>query len=80
MGVPNRGLRQSILQRPGVVLWAKPWPLPNGFITTAHNKVCVKVEIDPDAIQKRPADSRGRVYLGAEYANKQVEVVVLDHE
>jgi len=40
----------------------------------------VKVEIDPDDVQKRPADERGRVYLGTEYANAQVEVVVLDHE
>ena len=40
----------------------------------------MKVEIDPDDIQKRPADDRGRVYLGSEYANKSVEVVVLDDE
>ena len=38
----------------------------------------VKPEIDPDDIQKRPADDRGRVYLGPEYADKTVEVVVLN--
>lgn len=40
----------------------------------------MKVEIDPDDVQKRPTDDRGRVYLGKEYANAQVEVVVLNHD
>jgi hypothetical protein len=45
-----------------------------------NNRTGVKVEIDPDDIQKRPTDDRGRVYLGSEYANSNVEVVVLDYE
>jgi len=54
--------------------------LPTTFINTAHLWDSVEVNIDPDNIQKRPADDRGRVYLGSEYADKTVEVVVLDYE
>jgi hypothetical protein len=54
--------------------------LPNNFKLVAHKTVLVKVEIDPEDIQKRPTDDRGRVYLGSEFANKTVEVVVLDHD
>lgn len=38
----------------------------------------MKVEIDPDDVKKRTTDDRGRVYLGTEYANVDVEVVVLN--
>lgn len=37
----------------------------------------MKVEVDPDDVDKLKADDRGRVYLGSEYANKEVEVAVL---
>ena len=40
----------------------------------------MKVEIDPDSVVKRTTDGRGRIYLGSEYANKTVEVAVLDEE
>lgn len=40
----------------------------------------MEVDVDPDDIKKRATDDRGRVYLGSEYANKQVEVVVLGYE
>ena len=38
----------------------------------------MKVDVDPDDIQKRTTDDRGRVYLGTEYANSEVELAVLD--
>jgi len=38
----------------------------------------MKVDVDPDDIQKASTDDRGRVYLGPEYANSEVEVAVLD--
>lgn len=38
------------------------------------------VEVDPDDVQKITADDRGRVYLGPEYANQEVEVAVLADE
>lgn len=40
----------------------------------------MEVDVDPDDITKRPTDDRGRVYLGSEYANTNVEVVVLAHD
>lgn len=38
----------------------------------------MQVEIDPTDVQKLSTDDRGRVYLGTEYANRTVEVAVLD--
>lgn len=39
----------------------------------------MKVDVDPDDVQKLDADGRGRVYLGTEYADMDgVEVAVLD--
>lgn len=40
----------------------------------------MRVEVDPDDVHVLTADDRGRVYLGTEYANKTVEVAVLDDE
>lgn len=38
----------------------------------------MKVEVDPDDIQKLNSDGRGRVYLGSEYADlENIEVAVL---
>jgi len=38
----------------------------------------MKVDVDPDDIQKRTTDDRGRVYLGPEYADNTVTVAILD--
>lgn len=38
----------------------------------------MNVEIDPDDVTKATTDDRGRIYLGPEYANTEVEVAVLD--
>jgi len=39
----------------------------------------MKVEIDPDDVQKLDADERGRVYLGSEFADADnIEVAVLN--
>ena len=40
----------------------------------------MKVHIDPDDVIKKGTDDRGRIYLGSEYANKTVEVAVLDSD
>jgi len=41
----------------------------------------VEIEVDPDDIvKKKKADDRGRVTLGAEYADKTVRVAVLEVE
>lgn len=40
----------------------------------------VEIEIDPEDIVKKKADDRGRVTLGAEYADKTVRVAVLEVE
>lgn len=40
----------------------------------------MKVDVDPSDVQTLTTDDRGRVYLGAEYANSTVEVAVLDGE
>jgi len=40
----------------------------------------MKVVIDPDDVKKLNADSRGRVYLGSEYADMDnIEVAVLNN-
>jgi len=36
------------------------------------------VKVDPEDILKQPTDNRGRIYLGSEYANKTVEIAVLE--
>jgi len=38
----------------------------------------MKVHVDPDDIQERPADERGRIYLGSDFADKTVEIAVLE--
>lgn len=41
----------------------------------------MKVEIDPDDIQKLSSDDRGRVYLGSEFADlDEIEVAILNAE
>jgi len=35
------------------------------------------VKVDPDDVQELTTDSRGRVYLGSEYADTTVEVAVV---
>lgn len=37
----------------------------------------MKVDVDPDDVDTLTADDRGRVYLGPEYAEEEVEVAVL---
>jgi hypothetical protein len=36
------------------------------------------VQVDPDDVQTLTTDDRGRVYLGSEYANSEVQVAVVD--
>jgi len=38
------------------------------------------MNVDADDIQTNETDDRGRIYLGTEYANKQVTVAVVDVE
>jgi len=38
----------------------------------------MKVEINPDDADVYKADSRGRINLGTDYGDKEVEVAVLD--
>jgi hypothetical protein len=38
----------------------------------------MKVHVSPDSVQERSADGRGRVNLGTEFADKRVEVAVLE--
>lgn len=38
----------------------------------------MNVELSPDDVQILTTDERGRVYLGTEYADSEVEVAVLD--
>lgn len=38
----------------------------------------MRVDVDPNDVQKLNTDDRGRVYLGSEYADQEVEVAVLD--
>lgn len=40
----------------------------------------MKVYITKDDIVEATTDDRGRVYLGTEYANQDVEVAVLNNE
>jgi hypothetical protein len=40
----------------------------------------MKVEVSATDIQERTADGRGRVTLGAEYADKNVTVAVIEIE
>lgn len=40
----------------------------------------MKVEISKDDIIDKSTDDRGRITLGSEYANKEVEVAVLSEE
>jgi len=40
----------------------------------------MQVEVDATDIEERQADDRGRVTLGAEYADKTVTVAVLEVE
>jgi len=45
----------------------------------AVGKLCsVKVEIDPSELVERGTDDRGRLYLGSEYANQNVKVLIID--
>jgi hypothetical protein len=37
----------------------------------------VKVEVDPDDVDKYQADDRGRINLGIEYGGREVEVAIL---
>jgi hypothetical protein len=38
----------------------------------------MRVHVRPEDVQVCKADSRGRVYLGPEYADAEIEVAVLD--
>lgn len=38
----------------------------------------MKIVVKSEDVQELKTDDRGRVYLGSEYANKEVEVAVLD--
>lgn len=38
------------------------------------------VRINPDDVDTYTTDDRGRLYLGTEYANKNVEIAILDVE
>lgn len=40
----------------------------------------MKVEIDPSDLVERSTDDRGRFYLGSEYANQNVKVLILEDE
>ena len=40
----------------------------------------VEIEVDPEDIVKKKSDDRGRVTLGAEYADKTVRVAILEVE
>lgn len=40
----------------------------------------MKVVISKGDIVEAPTDERGRIYLGTEYANSEVEVAILDVE
>jgi len=40
----------------------------------------MNVEVDATDVEKKKADGRGRVTLGAEYADKTVTVAVVDVE
>lgn len=40
----------------------------------------MKVEVSATDVEEKKADDRGRVTLGAEYADKTVTVAVLDAE
>jgi hypothetical protein len=40
----------------------------------------MQVEVDPDDVDTYNTDDRGRIYLGPEHANSEVEVAVLDSE
>jgi len=36
------------------------------------------ITVSKDQIVDRPTDDRGRIHLGSEYANKNVEVAILE--
>jgi len=38
----------------------------------------VKVDVDPSELVERGTDDRGRLYLGSDYANQTVKVLILD--
>jgi len=40
----------------------------------------MKVEVKPDDVDEYPADNRGRITLGSDYAGETVEVAVLSGE
>jgi len=40
----------------------------------------MKVEVSPTEIEEREADNRGRITLGADYADKTVTIAVLEEE
>jgi len=40
----------------------------------------VKIDVDKDDILERTADSRGRVTLGKEYSDKEVQLVVFEKD
>jgi len=37
----------------------------------------MKIDAHPDDVDEYTADDRGRVYLGTEYANEQVELAIV---
>ena len=39
----------------------------------------MRVYVDPDDVQTLQTDNRGRVYLGSEHADSEVEVAILEH-
>ena len=40
----------------------------------------MKIDVDKDDILERTADSRGRVTLGKEYSDKEVQLVVFEKD
>lgn len=54
--------------------------LPKGYIKTWANLKDMLVKISKGDIVEAKTDERGRIYLGTEYKNQNVEVAVLDTE
>jgi len=40
----------------------------------------MRVHVDPDDVNTYKADSRGRITLGAEYGDEEVEVAIVDRD
>lgn len=38
----------------------------------------MKVDVDPNDLVEKTADSRGRITLGSDYANEKVKVLILN--